>query len=85
MKKMKLLSEKGWLVGVLQYHLASDGWLEDDAAEANFIGTGPLKKRNWEQSQLNARLSVSKHQRLSAEWDSDDTHAKDSLSDDNSP
>jgi hypothetical protein len=88
MKKIKLLSEKGWLVGVLRRHLESDVWPEDDTAEANFIGTGPLKKRNWEQSQLNARLPVSKHQRLSAvnlEWDSDDSHAEDHLSDDNSP
>jgi hypothetical protein len=87
-KKMKLLSEKGWLVGVLRRHLESDVWPEDDTAEANFIGTGPLKKRNWEQSQLNARLPVSKHQRLSAvnlEWDLDGSHAKDPLSDDNSP
>jgi hypothetical protein len=87
-KKMKLLSEKGWLVGVLRRYLESDVWPEDDTAEANFIDTGPLKKRNWEQSQLHARLPVSKHQRLSAvnlEWDSDDSHAKDPLSDDNSP
>ena len=87
-KKIELLSEKGWLVGVLRRHLELDDWPKNDAAKANFIGTGPPKKRNWEQSQLIARLPVSKYQRVSAdnlEWDSDDTHAKDSLSDDNSP
>jgi hypothetical protein len=52
-KKKELLSEKGWFIGVLRRHLESDGWPENDAAEADRIGTGPPKKRT-------ARLPVSK-------------------------
>ena len=80
-KKMELLSAKGWLVGVLRRHLESDGWPENDAAKANLIGTGPPKKRTWEQGQIDARLPLSKHRRLSViEWDPD---GMESSSDDN--